>query len=121
MFEKYDINDLFLPSIDVEYSPYGNSFDTNVGGILLSGVSGYGYITILKKEDKHYIDLQNKFLEVPSVDSNGKKYTINYMEPLSKYYSQQNSNQSVLSRRKSISIAKKYINDFHQSHLEQIK
>ena len=40
MFEKYNINDLYLASIDV--TSFGNSFDTDVGGILLSGSCGYG-------------------------------------------------------------------------------
>lgn len=118
MFEKYDINDLYLASIDVTYS--GNSFDTDVGTFLLSSSCGYGYITIIKKEGDIYIDLQNE-IKVPSVDCHGRHYAINYMEPLSKYYVQQDGKKNVFSKRKSISIAKKYIDDFYASHLEQIK
>ena len=120
MFEKYNINDLFLASIEVDYGYSINLFDTNVGGILSSGFAGYGYITILKKEGEHYIDLQDKYLVVPSVDSQGRRYTINYMEPLSNYYSQEKGNKTILSRRKSISIAQQYINDFHHSHLDKL-
>lgn len=85
-----------------------------------SWFAGYGYITILKNDGEHYIDLQDKYLEIPSVDSYGRRYTINYMETLSNYYSQQNGKKMILSRRKSISIAKQYINDFHHSHLDKL-
>ena len=43
------------------------------------------------------------------------------MEPLCKYYVQQDEKKKVLSKRKSIAIAKKFINGFHVSHLEQMK
>ena len=45
MFERNDINDLFLASISVKY-PDSEMLTDNFGGILKVRIGGYGYTTI---------------------------------------------------------------------------
>lgn len=121
MFEKYNINDLFLASINVMY-PANDMWDVNVGGILMMGTAGYGYLTILRKDGDKYIDLQDMSKKITtSRDPRTTSYTIDYIEPLSKYYTQDGKKKETFSRRKAILEAKKYYNAVHQEHLAQIK
>ncbi len=48
MFERNNIDDLFLASISVLY-PDNEMLTDNIGGILTISIGGYGYTTILKK------------------------------------------------------------------------
>ena len=58
MFERNNIDDLFLASISVLY-PDDDKITDNFGGILKVSIGGYGYTTILKREEEKYIDLNN--------------------------------------------------------------
>ncbi len=122
MFEKYSINDLFLAIIDVDYpNPFANDISedsVNVGGVFSGSGGGYGYLTILKKDNDHYVDLQN--LEYPITDIRNPRdisYTIEYMEPLSNYYTQDGKK---LSRRKAIKLASQYYDSIHENNLERL-
>jgi len=121
MFERYNINDLFLASIDVMY-PDNDMWDVNIGGILTGGTAGYGYLTILRKDGDKYIDLQNMSRKITTTrDPRTTSYTIDYIEPLSKYYTQEGKKKETFSRRKAIIEAAKYYNEIHQEHLSQLK
>ncbi len=122
MFEKYNLSELYLGSIDVRY-PDSYGWDVNVGGVLMMGMSGYGYWTILKKtgEDK-FIDLQNPERQISAVrDSRITSYTIGYMEPLGNYYEQDGKKREVFSRRQAIKEARNHYNDIHKKEFELIK
>lgn len=121
MFERYDINDLFLASINVMY-PEDGMWDVNVGGMLMMGTSGYGYLTILKKENNKYIDLSDMSRKITTTrDPKTTSYTIDYMEPFSKYYTQEGKKKETFSRRTALVYAKKYYNTMHQEHLVQLQ
>lgn len=121
MFERYNINDLFLASIDVTY-PENDMGDTDIGGILKTGISGYGYLTILGKFGDRYFDLQHMSRRITDTrDPNTVSYTINYMQPLSKYYTQEGKKKDTFSRRKAIREAEKHYNTVHREHLTQME
>lgn len=89
MFTRYNINDLFLAHV-VVYSENSNS--------------GYGYLTILKKNDNNYIDLQNpNRIVTPSM--------IYRIEALNKYYTQDGRRKSV-TRKNAVNLGKKYYETF---------
>jgi len=121
MFERYDVNDLFLASITVTY-PNDSMYDTNIGGILMDGIVGYGYITVLKKSGENYIDLKNPSRKIttkrnPNIISN----TIDYIEPLNKYYTQDGKKKNILSKRKTLNLAEKYCVAFDLTRLARLK
>ena len=58
MFERYNINDLFIASVSVSYPENKLGVD-KIGGILEIATAGYGYVTILRKDKDKYIDLQD--------------------------------------------------------------
>ena len=59
MFERYNVDDLYLASINVMYSEFTETYEIDFGGILKMGTMGYGYLTVVRKEGDKYIDLQN--------------------------------------------------------------
>lgn len=121
MFERYNINDLFLASITVMF-PDNDMWDVNIGGICMMGTAGYGYLTILKKDDDRYIDLNDMSKKITTTrDPMKTSYIINYIEPLSKYYTQDGKKKEVFSKRQALKEAKKYYNAIHQEHYAQIK
>lgn len=121
MFERYNINDLFLASISVMF-PDSNIDDVNFGGILTMETAGYGYLTILKKENGKYIDLNNISRKITTTrDPRKISYTIDYIQPLSKYYTQDGKKKETLSRRKTLIEAKKYYDSVHEEHFAQIQ
>ena len=105
MFEKYNINDLFIASIDVIYP---DSYDIIVGCHLLISHDyneGYRYKTILVKISKGYIDLNNSKRKITDTRIiNETSYLICDMEPLSKYYNQDGTRKRLLSRREAIKV-----------------
>lgn len=121
MFEKYNINDLFLAHVQVEYPK--NSWDYNIGGVIRGGISGYTYLTILRKIEEKYIDLQNGYKIITTEDQDSKQinYTIDYIEPLSKYYNQDGKRKNIFSRKKAISVAKKHYNEIHENYWNKFK
>lgn len=116
MFQKYNINDLFIASISVIY-PETDMWETNIGGIFKEKTTGYGYLTILRKVGDKYIDLNNTLCEF-SVTRDPKKtsYIINYTEPLSKYYKQNGGKKENISKREAIKEASKHYNTVHEEH-----
>ena len=122
MFKKYNINDLFIASLDVTYP---DSYDSFIGGYLLISHSydaGYGYITILAKTENGYIDLSNPKRKITNTKVLGEtSYTISYIEPLSRYYTQDGTKKAIFNRRKAIKIAKEHYNDIHQNHMNQLE
>lgn len=119
MFEKYNINDLFLAIIYVTY-PY-NQYDVDCGGILKSGPSGFGYTTILFKKGDKYIDLQHKKAKISNIICPVSiSYTISYMEPLSKYYTQDGKKKDTFGRRNAINMGRKYYSKFSNDHMKSI-
>lgn len=120
MFEKYNINDLFMAAIDVTY-PY-DQYDIDIGGILKSGIAGYGYTTILLKKDDKYIDLQDRNVKISNIVCPiSISYTIAYMEPLSKYYTQDGKKKDTFGRRSAINIGRKYYSNFNKDHMKNIE
>lgn len=118
MFEKYDINDLFLASIEVMYAE-SNKWDIITGGFFRHRIkqTGYRYSTILLKDGEKFIDLQDNSIKIdttrnPKVTS----YVIEYMEPLSKYYTQKGKKKNTLSKRKALKKGKQYYEAMHQEH-----
>ncbi len=117
MFEKYDINDLFLATIDVYY-PDNDMSGLNVGNMLVMGISGYGYTTILRKVGDKYIDLENMHRNISHTrDLNTISYVVNYTEPLSKYYTQNGKKKKTFSRRKALLEARQYYGNIYYNQL----
>ena len=121
MFERNNINDLFLASITVLY-PDNDIVTDNVGGFLKISRAGYGYSTILKKEGEQYIDLNNPKKEITTTrDPFKTSYTIDYMEPLSKYYNEDGKRNQTFSNRKARKIAETYYDEFDKDEKEAQK
>lgn len=121
MFEKNDINDLFLASISVLY-PDDDKVTDNVGNFFSLSMAGYGYLTILKKEGEKYIDLNDTKVEITTTrNPNETSYTIDYMEPLSRYYTGDGKRKKFFSNRQAIKIAETYYDEFHKDEEEAQK
>ncbi len=121
MLERYNINDLFLASISVMY-PDDGLWDVNVGGLFMMRDAGYGYLTILRKDGDKYIDLQDTSKKITTTrDPRTTSYTIDYIEPLSKYCTQEGKKQETFSRSTALIEAKKYYKVMHQEHFAQIQ
>lgn len=94
MFERFDINDLYLAHVVV-------AFPRNTGG--------YGYLTILKKSGKNYIDLQNMNRIVTETSNpNEISYVIYRKEPLSNHYTQSGNKKVAFTRKTAISVGSQY-------------
>ncbi len=120
MFKKYDIHDLFLASINVTY-PDNEMWDTNFGGILRMGIAGYGYMTILRQEGDTYIDLENASRKITTArDPKTVSHTIDYIVPLSKYYTQEGKKKKIFSRKEALVEAQKYYHAVHLEYLAQL-
>lgn len=118
MFENYNLNDLFLASIDVTY-PDDGLWETNIGGIFMEKTAGYGYVTLLlRNEDGTFIDLGKMRPMMDEINPMVTSYTINYEEPFSKYYK---GNRTHFSRRRALLEAEKCYNIMTKEHFEQIK
>ncbi len=121
MFERNNIDDLFLASITVLY-PDNDIVTDNVGGLLKLSRAGYGYSTILKKEGEKYIDLNDTKREITTTrDPLKTSYTIDYMEPLSKYYDGDGKRKQIFSNRQAIKIAETYYDEFDKDEKEAQK
>ena len=121
MFERNNIDDLFLASISVLY-PDDDIVTDNVGNFFSLSMAGYGYLTILKKDGEKYIDLNDPKKEITTTrNPNETSYTIDYMEPLSKYYTSDGKRKKVFSNRQAIKMAKTYYNYFHKDEEEAQK
>lgn len=121
MFEKYDISELYLASIDVIYPDY-MGIETNIGGILLEKEGGYGYITVVRviehDDQTSYIDLANPERPIgKSRNSSSTSYILEYTEPLSDYYTQDGKRKQTFSRRSALKEGEKHYNEFHQKRL----
>ena len=84
--------------------------------------AGYGYSTILKKEGEKYIDLNDTKKEITTTrNPNKTSYTIDYMEPLSKYYDGDGKRKKFFSNRQAIKIAETYYDEFDKDEKETQK
>ena len=118
MFERNNIDDLFLASISVLY-PDDDKITDNVGGLLKLSRAGYGYSTILKKGGEKYIDLNDTKKEITTTrNPNKTSYTIDYMEPLSKYYDGDGKRKQIFSNRQAIKMAETYYDEFDKDEKE---
>ena len=121
MFERNNIDDLFLASISVLY-PDDDKITDNVGGLLKLSRAGYGYSTILKKEGEKYIDLNDTKKEITTTrNPNKTSYTIDYMEPLNRYYTSDGKRKKFFSNRQAIKIAETYYDEFDKDEKEAQK
>ena len=84
--------------------------------------AGYGYSTILKKEGEKYIDLNDTKVEITTTrNPNETNYTIDYMEPLSRYYTGDGKRKKFFSNRQAIKIAETYYDEFDKDEEEAQK
>ena len=121
MFERNNIDDLFLASISVLY-PDDDKVTDNVGNFFSLSMAGYGYLTILKKEGEKYIDLNDTKVEITTTrNPNETNYTIDYMEPLSRYYTGDGKRKKFFSNRQAIKIAETYYDEFDKDEKETQK
>ena len=121
MFEKYDINDLYLADINVAYpDPEIKGWDENFGNIFMMSIAGYGYLTILKKEGEKFIDLQNPKEKIYDrrITNKEKCVFIKKMEPLSNYYTQDGKKKNTFAKRAALKEAKKHYKSFFQKKLQ---
>ena len=119
-FEKYKLKDLFLANIDVSY-PIPNTGGIGVGGFQ-TGCAGYGYWTILAKQDDKFIDLNNMSINITTVrDSATTSYTIDYIEPLSKYYNPDEARKTFFSKQEALKEADKHYNTIHQEWYQKVE
>lgn len=117
MFEKYDVNQLYIAYINVTYSQGGGGGTTGGSAELrMAGYGGYSYITILNKEGDKFIDLQNPEVKLLfKENSKQTSYVIEYMEPLNKYYTQDGINKNKVGKRKSLKIARRNSKKFYRN------
>lgn len=121
MFERYNINDLFLASISI-MKPDNNTCDVNVGNMFMGKTTGYGYSTILRKTDNRYIDLLNTSLKISTTrDPEITSYVIDYIEPLSKYYTQDGKKKEIFSKRQALTELERYYDAFQDARLAQVQ
>ena len=118
MFERYNINNLFIASVSVSYPENKLGVD-KIGGILEIATAGYGYVTILRKDKDKYIDLQDGSTMMDTIDPNKLSHTIDYMEPLSKYYNKDGKKKDTLSKKEAIGLSLKYYKEFHKDEEAQ--
>jgi len=96
--------------------------NNDCGGILKSDPAGFGCTTIIFKKGDKYIDLQHKKEKISNIICPVSiSYTIAYMEPLSKYYAQDDNKKDTFGRRNAINIGRKYYSKFSNGHMKSIK
>ena len=79
------------------------------------------YIIITQKGEK-YIDLNDTKREITTTrDPLKTSYTIDYMEPLSKYYDGDGKRKQIFSNRQAIKIAETYYDEFDKDEKEAQK
>ena len=118
MFEKYDINDLFLAIVHVTFPE--NTWDLTAGGIEMMGPNGYKYLTIIRKDNDTYIDLQHMSrIMTTAKNSQITNYRVEYTQPLSKYYTQDGRKKQIFSKRKALLAAKEYYVSTYLEYLKQ--
>ena len=121
MFERNDINDLFLASITVSH-PDNDRVTDITGNFCSLSIEIFEYSTILKKHGDKFIDLYNPKAKITMTkDPNKTSYIIDYMEPLSKYYTSDGRRKKVFSNRQAIKIAETYYDEFHKDEEEAQK
>lgn len=119
MFERYDINNLYVAEVSVRY-PMSNEPEINVGNIFTSEIIGYGYYTVLLKKDDEYLDLANHGRKVDTeVNPLKVSYVIDHIEPLSKYYEQ--SGKKKLNKRKSLVLANQCFGKFNIDRVKKLR
>ena len=75
-----------------------------------------------KKEGEKYIDLNDTKVEITTTrNPNETSYTIDYMEPLSKYYTSDGKRKKLFSNRQAIKIAETYYDEFDKDEEESQK
>lgn len=110
MFEKFNINDLFLAHV-VVFSPENSA----------SCDSSYGYLTILKKSGESYIDLQNMTRVVTTTrDPMKTSYVIYKKEPLSNHYTQEGK-KTTFTRKNAVNVGSQYYGALHDKQLCKAK
>lgn len=119
MFKKYDIEDLYLASINVTY-PDKVYFDKEQKNLRTMVLVGYSYLTVVKHdENDNFIDLQDpKTVLKFRKSENEISYVIEYLEPLSKYYTRDGEKKISLNGKQSITLANSYYNQFYLDHLQ---
>lgn len=121
MFEKYDVNDLFLAIIRVN-KPGNDVFNINAGGVFFEKEIGYAYKTILRSEGNNFYDLQNKNRSVSmEQDPDFADFSILYLEQLSKYRTQDGKKKNTLSPKEAIKEASEHYNRFSNSYEQNRK
>ena len=122
MFERNNIDDLFLASISVWKPENEIELDNIADFFIVSICSATEYSTILKKEGEKSIDLNDTKVEITTTrNPNETNYTIDYMEPLSRYYTGDGKRKKFFSNRQAIKIAETYYNEFHKDEEEAQK
>lgn len=120
MFKRYNLSDLFLASIDVCY-PIPNTGGISVGGFQM-GCAGYGYWTILAKQGDKFIDLNDISINITTVkDPTTTSYTIDYIEPLSKYYNPDGERKTFFSKQEALKEADKHYSTIHQEWYQKVE
>ena len=115
MFDRYNINDLYLAFILVMYP------EVKIRGNYEADV-GYGYTTVLRKLGEEYIDLQRpKRQLVTERNLDETSYIIEYIEPLSKYYDQNGKKKEYITKKQSINLISKNYNKFKKDYNENMK
>lgn len=121
MFERYDLDTLFLADIDITF-PNHSYFKTDMNGDSEERLSECSYTTIIRKIDDHYIDLAHPEIKISQFKSTRiTTYTVGYKEPLSNYYTQDGKSKQTFSRRKALKEGKKHYMEFYQKRLKLIK
>ena len=94
-----------------------------MGQFIIISTSGYGYLTILKKEGENFIDLQNPKVKLydKRITNKEKCAFIKSMEPLSNYYTQDGKRKKTFYKKRAIKEAEKYYENFLQKKLQNKK
>ena len=118
MFEKVSVDDLYFASIVT--SSYGTNSGINSEGIINNVCGDFGYLTVVLKKDREYIDLNNPEVKVIGKEQkqSAANYIIVYKEPFSKYYIICQNQNRMISKRKAIIIAHNYYQEFNNNYYE---
>ena len=128
MFGKYNINELYLASINVSYTEKEifESRTFHECGFYLAkfgknGIDGYKYITLVKKCKDKYIDLENpKRKIVLDIIPNETSYVIECIEPINKYYLKDATYKEKLGKSQSLKLARKYYGQYSEKQMNYV-
>lgn len=117
MFEKIDVNDLYLAYITVvDSSKHYVYFDGEMTGMVVAGLGDYGFLTVLRKMDERFEDLHDSFRKInTNRESMVSPFVVDYIKPFSVYYNKKEK----VTRKEALLEAQNYYDTVLQEYRAQ--